>query len=78
MTTEWMRKHIDPKIVARYEREMQKLRGEQSSSGHIVENLKKMNEESERIETESEFRDRALAEDAEEERLYQQRIKKNK
>ena len=78
MTTEWIRKHVKPSLVANYEKEMQKLRGEQSSSGHVVENIKKMNEESERIETEEEIRARILAEDLEEDRRFQEQRKREK
>ena len=41
MTTEWIQKHVNPKLVARYDREMARLRGEESQAGHIVENIKK-------------------------------------
>ncbi len=72
MTTDWIRKHVKPSLVAKYEQEMIRLRGEQSSSGHIVENIKKLNEESEKIETDEERHARALAEDEEEMRYYNQ------
>jgi hypothetical protein len=72
MSTDWIRKHVKPSLVAKYEREMTKLRGEQSSSGHIVENIKKMNSDSEHIETEAELRARLIAEDEEEMRYYNQ------
>ena len=70
MTTDWIRKHVKPELVSKYEREMAKLRGETSSLGHIVDNIYKMNEESERIETEAERRARELAEDAADERFF--------
>ena len=49
MTTEWIKKHVTPGLVARYERELAKLRGEVSSKEHIVSNIKQMNEQ---LETE--------------------------
>jgi hypothetical protein len=78
MSTDWIRKHVKPGLVAKYEREMNKLRGEQSSSGHIVENIKKLNEESEKIETDEERHARALAEDEEDERRYQEQLKRQR
>jgi hypothetical protein len=75
MTTDWIRKHVKPSVVAKYEQEMTKLRGEQSSSGHIVENIKKLNEESDKIETDEERHARALAEDEEDDRRFQERKK---
>lgn len=72
MTTDWIRKHVKPSLVAKYEREMIRLRGEQSSNEHIVENIKKLTEEVEKIETDEERHARALAEDEEDMRYYNQ------
>ena len=44
MSNDWIRKHVKPSLVAKYEREMAKLRGEESSISHVVENIKKINE----------------------------------
>ena len=70
MSTEWIKQHINPKLVARYDREMARLRGEESEIGHVVENIKKLNQESDQIESEAESRARALAEDEENERFF--------
>jgi hypothetical protein len=75
MTTDWIRMHVKPSLVSKYEQEMSKLRGEQSSSGHIVENIKKLNEESDKIETDEERHARALAEDEEDDRRFHDRKK---
>jgi hypothetical protein len=75
MTTDWIRKHVKPSLVAKYEQEMTKLRGEPSSSRHIVENIKKLNEESDKIETDEERHARALAEDEEDDRRFHDRKK---
>jgi hypothetical protein len=64
MPTEWIKQHVKPSLVAKYEREMNKLRGDTSNSiGHIVDNIVKMNDDSEQIESDAERRARALAED---------------
>ena len=76
MPTDWIRQHVKPSLVARYEREMSKLRGEHSNQHAVEENIKQLNVAIEQIETEEELRAKALAEDEEEERFYQQR--KNK
>jgi len=76
MTTEWMKKHIKPSLVAKYEREMAKLRGEESHSEPIVENIKKLNEEVKKIETTEEIHARAIAEDLADEKEYQERMRK--
>jgi hypothetical protein len=55
---------------------MSKLRGEHSNQHAVEENIKQLNVAIEQIETEEELRAKALAEDEEEERFYQQR--KNK
>jgi hypothetical protein len=78
MTTEWMKQHVKPSLVAKYEQEMIKLRGETSSSGHIVDNIKKLNEELEKAETEEERRARILAEDLEEDRSFQEQLKQER
>jgi len=78
MSTEWIRKHVKPSLVAKYEQEMNKLRGETSSSGHIVDNIKKLNEEVEKAETEEERRARILAEDLEEDRRFQEQLKRER
>jgi hypothetical protein len=70
VSTEWIRKNINPKLVARYEREMFKLRGETSSVDHIVDNINKMNEDSDQIESDTELHARALAEDEEDEKFF--------
>ena len=72
MSTEWIRNHVKPSLVARYEREMNKLRGEENNISHVVDNINKMNEESERIESDAERRARSLAEDEADQRYYQQ------
>ena len=78
MSTEWIRKNINPSLVAKYDQEMNKLRGETSSSGHIVDNIKKLNEEVEKAETEEERRARILAEDLEEDRRFQEQLKQER
>ena len=72
MSTEWIRNHVKPSLVARYEREMNKLRGEENNISHVVDNINKMNQESERIESDAERRARSLAEDEADQRYYQQ------
>jgi hypothetical protein len=74
MTTEWIKKHVTPGLVARYERELAKLRGEVSSKEHIVSNIKQMNEQLETEETQEQCRARELAEDA----LAEEYFQKNK
>ena len=59
-----MKQHVRPSLLAKYEREMAKLRGIESNREHIVENIKKLNEEEEKIESDEERRARDLAEDA--------------
>jgi hypothetical protein len=49
---------------------MNKLRGEESNISHVVDNINKMNEESERIESDAERRARDLAEDAAMEQFF--------
>jgi hypothetical protein len=63
MPTEWIRIHVKPSLVTKYEREMNKLRGDTSSVGHIVDNINEMNSDSEQIESDAERHARALAED---------------
>ena len=70
MSTEWIKRHINPKLVARYDREMARLRGEESEIGHVVENIKKLNQESDQLESDAELHARALAEDEENERFF--------
>ena len=70
MTTEWIRKHVTPGLVARYERELAKLRGEVSSKEHIVSNVKQMNEQLETEETQEQRRARELEEDARQAEYY--------
>ena len=70
MPTDWIRQRVKPSLVARYEREMAKLRGDASSVGHIVHNINKMTEESERIESAAERHARDLAEDAADEKFF--------
>jgi uncharacterized protein YdcH (DUF465 family) len=70
MTTDWIRKHVRPSLIAKYEKEMSKLRGEESHLGHIVENIKKLNDESDRIESEADRRARLIAEDEEDMKYY--------
>jgi hypothetical protein len=71
MTTEWIKKHVTPGLVARYERELAKLRGEVSSKEHIVSNIKQMNEQLEIEETQEQRRARELAQDAIDEEYFQ-------
>lgn len=78
MTTDWIRRHVKANLVARYEREMHKLRGDHSDQHTIEENIKKLSTEVEIIETEEERRARILAEDEEEERHYQEQLKREK
>ena len=78
MTTEWMKKHVKPSLVAKYEREMNRLRGEESHIGHVVENIKKLTAEIEKIETDEERHARALAEDLEEDRRFQEQSKRKR
>jgi macrodomain Ter protein organizer (MatP/YcbG family) len=78
MSTEWIRKHVKPSLVAKYDQEMSKLRGEHSSSEHIVENIKKLNKESEKIETDEERHARELAEDLEEDQRFQEQRKRER
>ena len=78
MPTDWIRQHITPSLVARYEREMLKLRGDHSDQHTIEENIKKLSAEVEIIETEEERRARIFAEDAEEERHYQERLERER
>jgi hypothetical protein len=78
MSTEWIRKHVKPSLVAKYDREMTKLRGGESHIGTVVENIKKLTVEIEKIETDEERHARVLAEDEEEERHYQERLQREK
>ena len=70
MTTDWIRKHVKPSLVARYEAELARLRGAESHKEHIVENIKKLNEEIEKVEIDEEQRMQDLAEDEEMERFF--------
>jgi hypothetical protein len=70
MSTEWIRKHVKPSLVAKYDREMTKLRGDGTHIDNIVENITKMNQESEQIESEAERRARDLAEDEQDIQYY--------
>ena len=78
MPTDWIRRHVKANLVARYEREMHKLRGDHSDQHTIEENIKKLSAEVEIIETEEERRARIFAEDEEEERHYQEQLKREK
>ena len=78
MSTDWIRKHVNPGLVFRYEREMEILRGEESSISHVVENIKKITAEIEKIETDEERHARALAEDLEEDRRFQEQLKRER
>jgi len=49
---------------------MTKLRGETSSAAHFVDNINKMNSESEQIEIDAERRARDLDEDAAQEQFF--------
>jgi len=71
MTTEWIKKHVTPGLVARYERELAKLRGEVTSKEHIVSNIKQMNEQLEIEETQEQRRARELAQNAIDEEYFQ-------
>jgi hypothetical protein len=57
---------------------MAKLRGEESDIGHVVENIKKLTVEVEKIETDEQRHARALAEDEEDERRYQEQLKRQR
>ena len=70
MPTDWIRQRVTPSLVSRYEKEMSKLRGETSSVEHIVDNINKMTEEAEQIESDEERRARELAEDEADERFF--------
>ena len=70
MPTDWIRQHVKPSLVARYEREMSRLRGDASSVDHIVDNINKMTEEAEQIESDEERRARDLAEDEADARFF--------
>jgi hypothetical protein len=64
MPTDWIRQHVRSGLVTRYEREMQKLRGEHSDQHAIEENIKKLIADEESIETDEQRRARDLDEDA--------------
>ena len=70
MTTDWIRKNVKPSLVAKYEQEMKKLRGEESNIKHVVDNIYKMNEQLEIEETEEQRRARDFEEDAMQEEYY--------
>jgi hypothetical protein len=70
MSTEWIRKHVKPSLVAKYDREMTKLRGDESHIGNVVENVKKLTVEIEKIETDEERHARILAEDEQDIQYY--------
>jgi hypothetical protein len=70
MPTDWIKQHVKPSLVTRYEQEMTKLRGEPSSAAHIVDNINKMNSESEQIEIDAERHARDLDEDAAQEQFF--------
>ena len=78
MSTEWIQKHVKPSLVAKYDREMTKLRGEHGSSEHIVENIKKLTVEIEKIETDEARHARAWAEDLEEDQRFQEQRKRER
>jgi hypothetical protein len=78
MTTEWMKQHVKPSLVAKYDQEMAKLRGEESSISHVVENIKNLTVEVKKIETDEQRHNKALAEDDEDERHYQERRKRQR
>ena len=50
MPTEWIRQRVTPSLVTRYEKEMAKLRGETSGIAYVVGNIKKLNEEVDKID----------------------------
>ena len=60
MITEWMRRHVNPDLVTRYEREMRKIRGEESNLEHIVTNTYNLYQESEKSQVEFELRENLL------------------
>ena len=64
MPTDWIRQRVSPSLVARYEREMFKLRGEHSDQHAVEENIKKLTADEELIETDEQRRARDLDEDA--------------
>jgi uncharacterized protein YdcH (DUF465 family) len=78
MPNEWLRKNINPSLLAKYEKEMAKLRGEESHKEHIVDNIRRLNEEVTKIETDEERHSRELAEDEQEERRYQEQLKRER
>jgi len=78
MSTDWIRKHVKPSLVARYEQEMNRLRGDESHIGHIVENIKKLTTEVEKVETDEQRRARSLAEDLEDDRRFQEQLKRER
>jgi hypothetical protein len=81
MPTEWIRQRVTPSLVTRYEQEMAKLRGETSGIAYVVGNIKKLNEEVDKIETDEERCAKELAEDLDEDRRFQEQLareRKNK
>ena len=78
MPTDWIRQHVKANLVTRYEREMSKLRGDHSDQHTIEENIKKLSAETDQIETDEERRARIFAEDADEERHYQERLERER
>jgi hypothetical protein len=57
---------------------MAKIRGDHNDQHAIEENIKKLSAEVEIIETEEERRARIFAEDADEERHYQERLERER
>jgi len=78
MPTDWIRQHVKPSLVTRYEREMSKLRGDHSDQHAIEEDIKKLNANVDQIETDEERRAGILAEDDAEEKLYQEQLERER
>ena len=70
MPTDWIKQRVNPGLVARYEREMLKLRGEHSDQHVIEENIQKLSADIEQLETDEQRRARELDEDAAMEKFF--------
>jgi hypothetical protein len=54
MTTDWIRKHVNSDLLAKYEAEFAKLRNEKATVASIVSDIKNMNDKTDQLEIESE------------------------
>ena len=45
MTTEWMKKHINPELLLRYEQALNELRGHTSSLDRVVASIEQSKQE---------------------------------